>query len=131
MKKFILICSCVFLTACAHHKYQDHFGAAFVVPFEQTMAIQDLDQQYMRYLSRRQPVRLMGDIKFQCKIRGDWAFVSQGDHLLLVDFASSSPNILLPIETVGKPLMVEGYITTDDTVLNKYHLIPTGFEYQK
>jgi hypothetical protein len=131
MKKLILIGVCILLTACANHKYQAHFGQAFLIPFEQTLSFEQLDQQYTRYIARHLPVRLMGGVKFQCKIRGDWAFLTHGDSLVLVDFASSSPNILLPIETVVKPLMIEGYIVSDDTVLNKYRLIPTGFEYQK
>lgn len=119
------------LAGCTHDVNLDHKGSAFSVPFEKTMSIQDLDKQYRQYLFRKIPVRIMGEVKYQCHIRGAWAFLAQGDNLVLIDFASSSPNILLPTRKINSLLMVEGLVTQDDTVFNKYHLIPTAFEYQR
>lgn len=119
------------LLGCGHDVRLNHVGVPFIIPTDKTISILDLDGQYRRFIKTKTPVRLMGSVKYQCQIRGAWAFIEQGERLVFVDFASTSPNILLPTKKVSRPLIVEGLILPDDTVLNKYRLVPVAFEYQR
>jgi hypothetical protein len=131
-KKCVLVVLLILLMGgCAHDVRFDHIGLPFVVPVEKTLSIQDLDTNYRNYIKLKTPVRVMGSVKYQCQIRGAWAFIEQSDRLVFVDFASSSPNILLPTKRDSRPLIVEGLLKPDDTVLNKYRLVPVAFEYQR
>lgn len=129
-------CCCVaglviLLAGCGPDRRFDHVGNPFTVPAEQSVSIAALDATYRQYIRQRVPVRLTGTVKYHCQIRGAWAFIEQGDRLAFIDFASSSPNILLSTKKIAYPLVVEGMVVADDTVLNKYHIVPTGFEYQR
>lgn len=128
---YSFICGIILLSGCGQDVRFVHYGAPFTIASEQTLSIQDLDSQYRRFIKTKTPVRVMGLVKYQCHIRGAWAFLEQGERLLLVDFSRTSPNVFLPVRKTSRPLVVEGLVLADDTVLNKYCIVPLAFEYQR
>jgi hypothetical protein len=89
--------------------------------------ISEIDRVYQRYAKNKTLVQVRGKIIYQSKTTGSWAFVEDDTAMVLLDFASASPNFSLPLRQTGKMITVEGRVSLDDTVINDYLLIPTTY----
>jgi hypothetical protein len=132
MKNFFYIfITLLFIAGCGNRaEVFTHRGLPFTETLK-TVTIKELDKTYPTYVRGKQPVRIQGKIKYQCKIKGLWAFVDDGSGLLFIDFEPATPNIALPTHQYPYTITIEGRITPDETVLNNYHIIPTAYEFSR
>jgi hypothetical protein len=128
---FLIFLAALLLTVgCGkYNRHCQHVGQPFQLKPEQTSLIKDLDKDYIKIVRQKTPVRIQGVIKYQCRIKGAWAFIDDGSSMVFVDFMAPTGNILLPTKQYQNPIIIEGRLVIDDTVLNNYHLIPYAYEY--
>jgi hypothetical protein len=130
MKKYVIILSLLFIISGCSRQTElfNHQGLPFTENLK-TITIKELDKTYPQYLRNKSRIRIQGTIKYQCKIRGLWAFIDDTTGLIFVDFAPTTPSISLSTHQYSYPIIIEGLLTPDETVLNNYHIIPTGYEF--
>lgn len=106
-----------------------HHGAPFTLEDTSITTIKEMDTTYTRLIRYNQPVRVKGTIKYQCKIKGSWAFIDDTTGLVFINFAATSPNISIPKHQLRNPIVIEGHVKPDNTVVNDYHILPYAFEF--
>lgn len=128
MQKILIIFCLLFLFGCNTKKPAvNHIGKPFMIQAETSVA--EIEKRPKAYLNKKYPVRFKGYIKYYDKVLGQWAFIETAQGLIFVDFSATTPNIGLTKRPISNEIIFEGYLMTDDTVLNGYALVPYGYEY--
>jgi len=131
-KYIIILLTAVLLFGCSQKTAVDvfeHNGLPFIYEDKWTMEISYLDKYYRYFIGKNKPVRFKGEIVYQGKLKGAWAFVEDDTGMVFVDFMASSPNILLPVEQRKEEVIIEGHLHLDDTILNNYKIVPYAYEF--
>lgn len=90
--------------------------------------ISELDKNYKRLVKNKTLVQLKGKIIQQSKTPPHWAFIEDDTGIVLLDFAATSPNLSLPPKQINKTLIIEGFISPSETIINEYLIIPTTYK---